>query len=451
MPSIFSKALLYAVPYGLTIGLFALFFTTQKVENNDFSLVRLIVLFLFFPILFKYFLQLFIAPWFEMVSTRQEKRLCASEKRPKVSVLIPAWNEEVGILHTVKSITESTYRNVEAIVIDDGSTDATGRKVRSFIAEHRTETDAIPVRCVHQKNGGKSKALNRGLELATGDIIVTIDADSVVDRDAILEFVKVFRDPSIMSVAGNVKIGNRSQAIGLVQQLEYLYGFYFKKADSLLNAIYIVGGAAAAYRREVFAELGGFDETIITEDIELSTRIQNAGYAIAYAPKAVVYTEGPTELSGLFKQRLRWKYGRLLTFYRYRHLFFSLRKKHSKFLTFFSLPISLFAEVLLFFEGLLLTVFYGYTFITHDYLPLVVNMILLTAVVSLQIATDVKRRANRNLFLLAPIAWCLFYFIDFVEYQALMRSLWRLVKKEQVKWQRWTRSGVFEAQGELSS
>ena len=451
MPPVLSKVLLYMLPYSLTLGLFTLFFTTQQVVEDNFSLVRIIVLLLFFPILFKYFFQLFIAPWFELVARQKEKRFNTSDFQPKVSVLIPAWNEAVGILHTIESIVRSTHRNTEVIVIDDGSTDSTREQVRSFIARQNIGKDTISVRYEYQENGGKSKALNHGLSLATGDIIVTIDADSVVDPDAILEIIKPFRDARIMSVAGNVKIGNRSRAIGLVQQLEYLYGFYFKKADAILNAVYIVGGAAAAYRREVFTELGGFDETIITEDIELSTRIQNAGHAIAYAPKSVIYTEGPADLFGLFKQRLRWKYGRLLTFYRYRHLFFSLKKKHNKFLTFFILPISLFAEVLLFFEGLLLTIFYGYTFITHDYLPLIINMLLLTAVISLQIATDVKRRESYNLFLLAPIAWCLFYFIDFVEYQALIRSLWRLVKKQRVTWQRWTRVGVFEAEKRLSN
>ena len=203
-----------------------------------------------------------------------------------------------------------------------------------------------------------------------------------------------------------------------------------------------MGGAAAAYRRSIFDELGGFDETIITEDIEFSMRIQNAGYKIAYESDAVVYTEGPSDIAGLCEQRLRWKYGRLLTFYKYRHLFFSLRKKHSKFLTLMVLPIHLFAEMLLLFELLLLVIFYGYTFYSHDFLPLIFLMVLLMVIISFQIITDVKFRENRNLFILAPVAWCTFYFIDFIEYQALIRSFLLLIKKEKLGWQKWHRSGI---------
>lgn len=95
--------------------------------------------------------------------------------------------------------------------------------------------------------------------MARGEIVITIDSDSAMDGDAIKNLVKYFSDTRVASVAGNVIIGNRTNPIGLMQQLEYLYGFYFKRADSLLNAVYIVGGAAAAYRKKVIQDLGGFD------------------------------------------------------------------------------------------------------------------------------------------------------------------------------------------------
>lgn len=440
------KAWLYIVLYGIVAFFVISFFTKQKVENDDFSMLRWIVLILFLPTLFKYFLQLSLAPWFEFLLWNKKRKQISKRYTPRVSVLIPAWNEEVGILQTLNSVLTSTYRQIEIIIINDGSTDGTHKKVLQFLRKYAklTSRNKIPVIYKSKTNGGKSRALNYGLKFATGEIVVTIDSDSVIDKEAITNIVKHFRDKKIMCVAGNVKIGNRSKAVGLVQQLEYLYGFYFKKADSIMNSIYIVGGAAAAYRRKVFTRLGNFDEEIITEDIEMSTRIQNAGLKIGYAPDAIVYTEGPTDLGGLFKQRLRWKYGRLLTFAKYRHLFFSLKKKHSPLLTWFILPLALFAELLLFFEPGLLLVFYGYTFYTSDFLPLIVSMCLVALVITLQILTDPKRGENLNLFFLAPVAWCLFYFIDFVEYQALLRSVWKLVKKQEVVWQKWTRVGVFE-------
>jgi cellulose synthase/poly-beta-1,6-N-acetylglucosamine synthase-like glycosyltransferase len=279
--------------------------------------------------------------------------------------------------------------------------------------------------------------------VATGEILITIDADSAMRPNTIENMVKHFTDARVASVAGNVIIGNRTRAIGLIQQLEYHYGFYFKKADALLNAVYIVGGAAAAYRRELVVSLGGFDENMITEDIEMSTRLQDEGHYVRYAPDAVVYTEGPSDFAGLCKQRLRWKYGRFLTFLKYKHLFFSFNKKHNFFLSYVILPTALFAEFLLFFEGVLLAVFYAYTIYTNDYMPLAVVITALTVIVSLQILSDSNAKDHKNLFLFAPGAWIIFYIMDAVEYQALIRSLIKFIKKEGLTWQRWARVGVF--------
>jgi len=118
-------------------------------------------------------------------------------------------------------------------------------------------------------------------------------------------FVKYFELPNVMAAVGNVKIGNTNSLIEIVQYLEFLFSFYFKKCDSIMNSIYIIGGAAGAFRKEVFEKLGGYDVKNITEDIELSFRIQHAGMKIVYAEDAIVYTEGATDFKGLIKQRLR--------------------------------------------------------------------------------------------------------------------------------------------------
>ena len=443
MKNILSKILFILTMYIITSFVVFSFITRERIINSNFDSLRLVILILFLPILFKYIVHLFVSPWYEIIRKFIYKKNYSF--RPHVSVIIPAWNEEVGITDTIQSVINSNYKNIEVIVINDGSTDHTDATLTKFLIEYnkRFLERKIPILYKKIGNSGKARALNIGVELSTGEIIVTIDADSIMDPFAIENFIYHFENSKVMSVAGNVKIGNKSKTIGIIQQLEYMYGFYFKKADSLLNSIYIVGGAAAAYRRSIFNELGNFDENIITEDIEFSMRIQNAGYAIRYEPNAVVYTEGPSDIMGLCDQRLRWKYGRLIAFYKYRNLFFSLNKKHSKFLTLVILPIHLFAEVLLFLEIVLLIVFYFYTFYTHDFLPIIFLMVLLTIIISFQIITDAKFRENKNLFILAPVAWCLFYFIDFVEYQALMRSIILFVKKEKLQWQVWHRSGIF--------
>jgi cellulose synthase/poly-beta-1,6-N-acetylglucosamine synthase-like glycosyltransferase len=412
-------------------------------EPIDVPVIRLVILLLIVPVMLKYLLHLLIAPWYWVVeSFRSRKR--SRDYCPSVSVLIPAWNEEVGILTTMSSVIGTEYPDLEIIVINDGSTDHTHDIVTEFIERYRRESHqfAIAIRYLLVRNGGKARALNRALSEARGDIIITIDADSVMDRHAIKNMVKHFSDPQVASVAGNIVIDKLTKPIGLIQQLEYLYGFYFKRADSLLNSVYIVGGAAAGYRRKIIADLGGFDEDIITEDIEMSTRLQDNGYHIRYAADAIVYTEGPSDFRGLCRQRLRWKFGRLLTFYKYRHLFFSLKAKHNAFLCFLILPIALFAEILLFFEGALLGVFYAYTIYTNDFAPLECAILLLTVIICLQIVTDRNARYHRNMLFLAPIAWLLFYFLELVEYQALIRSIRLLITKEKLLWQKWLRVGV---------
>lgn len=427
-----------------TVLVFYLAFTAEYIPLEKYDSLRFVVLLLFAPIIFKYVVQLFLSPWYSVVEYARAKKRCKNYL-PSVSVIIPAWNEEVGIIKTIESVINTNYPNLEIIVANDGSTDATHTMITNFIKNYESENNEIggaKIKYLNLENGGKAKAMNRALLGVSNEIIVTIDADSVMDKNAIKNMVKHFFDPRVASVAGNVAIGNKANFIGLAQQLEYLYGFYFKRADSLFNAVYIVGGAAAAYRTSVIVKEGGFDEKIITEDIEISTRLQALGYYVRYAPDAVVYTEGPTDFLGLCRQRLRWKFGRFLAFYKHRELFFSFKKNHKTYLSFLILPIALFAELLLFFEILLLLIFYSYTFYTKDFIPLAFVITLLTTVIIIQILSDPKTRYHKNLLLLGPIAWLLFYFIDLVEYQALIRSIKKMISKTDLKWQKWNRSGV---------
>jgi poly-beta-1,6-N-acetyl-D-glucosamine synthase len=427
--------------YALTALVFYFAVSKDYVPIDEFSYIRLITLLLFAPIVAKYLIHLLIAPWYPAIEFFRSKKHSV-HYTPSVSVLIPAWNEEVNIRKTLQSVLDTNYPDLEVIIVNDGSTDGTHNAITQFIAQHRKHNSIIQYKYIPK--GGKARALNIALLMARNDIIITLDSDSIMDRLAIKNMVKYFTDHRVASVAGNVVIGNRIKPIGLIQQLEYLYGFYFKRADAILNAVYIVGGAAAAYRRNIVTNLGGFNENIITEDIELSTRLQDNGYHIRYAANAIVYTEGPSDLKSLCHQRLRWKLGRLLTFYKYRHLFFSLNRKHNFYLSFFILPIALFAEVLLFFEGILLSIFYTYTFYTNDFAPLVFVIFLLAGVLCLQIFSDPNARYHRNLLLLTPGAWILFYIMDFVEYQALIRSIWRISTNKNTVWQDWTRVGIFE-------
>lgn len=417
-------------------------------DDGFFAWSGLLMFLLFLPALSKFTLQFLAAPWHSMVVRRTSARATSTVSESLVSVIVPAWNEEVGVLSTVRSLLESTHQSLEIIVVNDGSTDGTDRTMREFIWERGEHMESgIRLRYLPmEKNGGKARAVNAGIRASHGEFVVTIDADSIVLPDTVSRIIEPFEDPSIMSVAGNVRIGNKKQSIGLFQHMEYLYGFYFKRADAVFESIYIVGGAAVAYRRSIFDTIGFLDEHNITEDIEMSTRIQSAGFRIGYAPRALVYTEGPSDLAGLCRQRLRWKYGRFLTFWKYRRLFFSLRKEHRRFLSLVTLPVALLSEVMLFFQWIFLALSLFFIALSGHWVAFFAYNFVFSFVVLFQIATDVRKIDTVRLLPLVPFAWLVFLFVDMVEYQALLRSLFRIVRGRSVSWQKWKRVGVFGAE-----
>lgn len=445
----FQYAVLLCLLYMPVVAILYMYTTTEPEPNSHLDGVRLVIIILLAPIFLKYAIQLGTAPLYSLIGRiRQSRGGIPSDAT--VSVLIPAWNEEVGIIRTLKSVLNTRYKHLEVVVINDGSTDSTHELITEFVREHEAhnEFDAT-IKYLHLPNGGKALALNQGLSVAEGEFIITIDADSVMEKTAIDKFLKQFNDSEVAAVAGNVVIGNHKAPIEIMQQLEYLYGFFFKRADSVFNSVYIIGGAAAAYRKKVLLELGAFDHKIITEDIEMSTRILAHGYKTRYAADAVVYTEGPATWRGLFNQRLRWKYGRLLTFIKHRKLFLSCNKKHNAYLTFLLLPLAVYSELALLFEAVLLFIYYSFAIYTNDYLPLLIIILFVSSVVTLQIVFDPKSRFHRNLLILAPVAWLVFYIIDAVEFQALCRSLKRLMKREALAWQKWVRLGLPAAPSDI--
>ncbi|MBN1697965.1 MAG: glycosyltransferase [Spirochaetales bacterium] len=441
------KNLLVALFYMVTAAiLFLAFFLTGKDENFVGPIWKILFIFLA-PLILRLFVYIFLGPWYSVAMAIKDARLSRERKNytPRVSLLLPAWNEEVGIIPTIQSALESDYRNLEIIVINDGSTDNTDSLVRQFIARNvkRIRESGKSIVYEYKTNGGKAKALNRGITLSSGDIIITIDADCILEPSAISNFVKRFRDPKVMCVAGNIMVGNTNTLLGIVQFFEYLFSFYLKKVDSLLNTIYIVGGAAAAYRRSVFEQFGYFSADTITEDIDLSIRIQDAGMKIEFAADAVVYTEGATDLGGLLKQRLRWKRGRIDTFWKYRYLFFSTKKRHNKLFTCVVLPFSVYSELELFLEVYIVGLFIMHLILSHNFSGFLIGLAILAFLFYLILSSPCNRKHFGPNVKYIFVGWMLFYIAIFVEYNALVKSIVGFMKKDEIRWQCWKRKGVF--------
>lgn len=447
--SVITNTLIYGVLYAITVGIFASLFILSPHEQNDYPTLRAFIIICATILLTKYFIYMIVAPWHDVEMAIKEQVLAQRPKYfPKVSVVIPAWNEAVGLVSTVKTIIASEYKNIEVIVVNDGSTDSSDQLMRQFVAAYEkaesTHPSGITIRYFYKQNGGKGRALNYGIERATGDIIMSIDADCVLTPTTVGNFAKQFADPSVMAAVGNVKVGNRKTLLGTIQYLEFLFSFYFKKTESVLGIIYIIGGAAGAFRREVFERIGLYNHANITEDIELSVRIQDEGMKIAYASDAVVYTEGASTLKGLMSQRLRWKRGRFQTFFEHNHLFFSLARRHNKILTFVSLPLAIFGEIQMFLEIPFLIFLYVYSWLTNDYSSFISGVIVVSSMFAVQILFDDKSTKRASFLFLAPIGWLLFYVSTFVEYNALIKSIWGSLRKQELVWQKWDRKGCLD-------
>jgi poly-beta-1,6-N-acetyl-D-glucosamine synthase len=448
-----NKIFIYSALYAILAVIFASTLFLEPTESASFPVVRGFIIFFASILLTKYFIYMFLSPWNEILELHRQK---IKDKQgshvkysPRVSILVPAWNEQDGIITTVKALLKSTYKNVEILVIDNASRDETAKNVLALISQHDEsnkhlkKSERITVKYCYEGKQGKGHALNHGLKVATGEIIMSIDADCFVPPDSVGNFVKYFQDPTVMAAVGNVRIGNTETLIGVVQYLEFLFSFYFKKAESLINTIYIIGGAAGAFRREVFDKLGPYSETNITEDIELSMRIQGAGMRIVYAPDAYVFTEGAVTLEGLMKQRLRWKRGRFETLVEHRYMFFSRQKEHNKILTWFILPLTLIGELQLSFEIIFLTFLYVFSFITQDFTSFFSGIIVVSSMFIIQVLFDNHREKTAGFLLLAPIGWLLFYVSTYVETNALFKALIGYIRKTEVTWQKWDRQGVF--------
>ncbi len=233
--------------------------------------------------------------------------------QPLVSVLIPAYNEEEVIVYTVNSVLESDYPNLEVIVVDDGSTDGTGDMLDSEFGRNPA------VRVIHQPNRGKPAALSHALAEASSGIIVTIDADTSVEPNAVTKLVRHFVNPRVGAVAGNVKVGNRVSWLTRWQALEYVTSQNLeKRAFDLLNCIPVVPGALSAWRAEAIHEAGGFNADTVAEDTDLTITIRRAGWKIYYEEEAIGWTDAPETAAALVRQRFRWTFGTLQAFWKHR-------------------------------------------------------------------------------------------------------------------------------------
>jgi cellulose synthase/poly-beta-1,6-N-acetylglucosamine synthase-like glycosyltransferase/peptidoglycan/xylan/chitin deacetylase (PgdA/CDA1 family) len=235
----------------------------------------------------------------------------AFETPPAVAVIVPAYNEEVGIERSVRSLAASTYPGLEIVVVDDGSTDGTADVVAGLDLDRLT--------LVRQDNAGKAAALNTGVAFTEADIIVMVDGDTLFEPETVERLVAPLVDPQVGAVSGNTKVGNRRGLLGRWQHIEYVMGFNLdRRMYEVLQCTPTVPGAIGAFRRGVLEEVGGVPGDTLAEDTDLTLAIGRTGRQVVYAEDARAWTEAPATLSTLWRQRYRWSFGTMQAVWKHR-------------------------------------------------------------------------------------------------------------------------------------
>jgi cellulose synthase/poly-beta-1,6-N-acetylglucosamine synthase-like glycosyltransferase len=221
----------------------------------------------------------------------------------KVSILIPGHNEADALEQCVLSLREQTFQNFEIVCVSDGSTDATYEIMKRLQREGKVDKIA---ECAIR--GGKSSAINLGIRIASGDIVIVIDCDCSFDRTAIEEILRPFADPEMGAVGGSVLVRNGEASItASLQAIEYMVAIQLgRTALDLAGQLNIISGAFGAFRRSAFMHVGMMDPGP-GEDGDITMRLRNYGYKIGFALRAVAYTDVPTHMYNLIMQRKRWE------------------------------------------------------------------------------------------------------------------------------------------------
>jgi cellulose synthase/poly-beta-1,6-N-acetylglucosamine synthase-like glycosyltransferase len=232
-----------------------------------------------------------------------------------VSVIVPAYNEKQGIAAAVRSLAGGDHPEIEVIVVDDGSTDGTSDIVENL---------ALPnVRLIRRPNGGKPGALNTGLAAARHELVVMVDADTLVAADSIRTLVQPMADRTVGAVAGNVKVGNQASLIARFQHIEYVMGFNLdRRLYDVLRCMPTGPGALGVFRRQALLDVGGMSDDTLAEDTDVTMALCRAGWRVVYEEKAHAWTEAPVTLEQLWRQRYRWSYGTMQAMWKHRWALF---------------------------------------------------------------------------------------------------------------------------------
>ncbi len=280
------------------------------------SIVAL-ALFLFL-LLARYFTLIWLSYFYQTKYTVMEKPFYT----PFVSIIVPVYNEGKVLRASIDSLLKLDYPNYEIIIVNDGSTDNTAEVGESLVGLHKGRTSWVKVSLINKPNGGKSKALNAGIQYSEAEFVLCMDGDSALSPQTLKMGMRHFVDPEVGAVAGNVKVTNRGKPILDLQALEYIEGLNMARAaQGFVKMVNIIPGPIGIFRKRALHDAGYYSSDTFAEDADLTLKILAKGWKIEYEPEAQAWTEAPANIFQLLKQRYRWTRGILQAI-----------RKHKKFL-----------------------------------------------------------------------------------------------------------------------
>ena len=347
--------------------------------------------------------------------------------RPLVTIIVPAHNEELVIERCLDSIRKNTYRKVEIIVHNDRSSDGTAKVVRQY----KQKYPYLNLRLVNRRHqAGKAGGMNYCIkQYATGELIMSLDADCLLRRDAVKRAVDYFDDEKVMGVAANVRLLEKRTVLGVLQRFEHLIGYRSKKFYTMANCEFIVGGVASTYRKTILQKVGYYDTDTMTEDIGVSMKIASLGnreYKVIYAADVVATTEGAHSFVALLKQRYRWKMGSLQNLIKHSYIIGSVQHgRYSRSLTWYRLPMAYISEIMLLIQPFLLCYILYLSIQAHTVGLFLGAYITITAYTLWTILPDEHsdRKGKMSMILYAPVLYFCFYLMDLIQIISIVRCL----------------------------
>ncbi|MGI9565785.1 MAG: glycosyltransferase family 2 protein [Nitrosopumilus sp.] len=348
---------------------------------------------------------------------------------PSLSIIVPAHNEEKVIERTIKSVLQNNYPKKELIIINNASTDNTSKLLKKY---------ANKIQIVNEYQKGKAIAINSGIRVSHGQIIVVMDADTIVTKDAFRNIVQPFyKNPKMGAVTGNVKILNYNDNYHTkIQVLEYALASQISKAAlASQEAVTIVSGAFGAFRKSVIDLCCPFSNDTLTEDLDATITVLKNGYTTTIQETAVAYTEAPTSLTDLIKQRTRWYRGLFQGYAKHPELLTKVAFGHMPGLIYFLMFNASLVVPLIGFANLAVVIYLliaGSTTLAIQFILL--NAVAMSGLFVLSLRLNKDKLQCMKLF---PLAFVYLRIHDFIFVKAMLEHVF----KRKAKWNHLKRIG----------